>query len=593
MPRHPTRSVAGLLVRAVTSRASRSLVAAAILATTAATAQPPSSELRTLEALEQGLQERLYKVPIEVDLAALQQRAQQFSAASSIELTSPPSVVAEPEPITLDNGRPSGLERLRIELTANGSWDDLATFIGRLTRFGPPSAIDRLEVGFGRDGLTAELELAMPQTSGELELFREPQSIEQLITLIDDWTEGKPGHRAIAALTRTVNSLEGALALTSVKLEPPRLVLEGLAPDTEEVELITATLSASSELERIDQSSVGRCQKFSAHLELAETDGEVTTSWETAQLFDAGARRLCEPVERTVLPALRASGGTDDPDNLFDLDYQDLHLAGLFQVVGDLFGINFVVADGVEGEIDLTFERASLDQLTPQLETLPVIVDYDLVSLVLPEGREPAPLSSLSLPRESSTPLTVSVDDIEAAEFFCTLGTIFDGTVRLPAGFDSRVSVFALQAPLSDLLAGALRALGLEATLEGAVLSVRHSGTDSAVSADTVDACELRSALGGPLRQYFETTALAQVRVRDPAARRLQPRYRRSSCRLRLRARPSSLPADCGRPARRRPRLRDRLRLRAACVERQRINDFEPQRPLRSVEPTFWEHGLG
>ncbi len=394
---------------------------------------------------------------------------------------------------------PLVLEVHHVELSGRESFESVKRFLS-IIPIGQASRIQSVRVQ-AREGdtvfFTARLELPiLPFASSggsastvEQEIDRLSAHLSRLQSAIEAIERFSSRPNPMGLLSRLEETLDGhPIALTDVTLGEESSIEGLLVGSAARSALVVGLPSAGFDAKEPVFTPQGGCQKFSIR---ARTNQDAwNDSSPLGRNFESGAAAFCEGLMTPGPPrSIIARGAPQDADRAV-LQLRDVEFADLFFVLHDLFLWNFIVDENVNGRVSLeVYESASIDGLLEAIRSAVVISGEGSLRRVSKAGFEPGvPGSPAGGPTQ---PVMMTLAKANVSDVLCTIGQISERELRIPRDLKARVSFFAEEIPLDQILDGVIASAGLSPTIDGARLLLNRSGEKPEASTNLV-ACEER-----------------------------------------------------------------------------------------------------
>ncbi len=473
------------------------------------------AERNELELQLEGLRRN---IPLPADMDAIRERLTKL--ASRAELDHAFGNGSAPERLLFPDGRPSPIEMVRVVVEGKDRFGDLTFFLSTVQYGGGIVQLDSMKI-VADSGATVRYtaRLALPQYAGEpVEPARyggsEPNaamraSVESLRQqrdlLLEVVGQKRPENVCEALEVLTKRAEASAIALREVRVDG-ELVLEGVTVGGS----ARATLSKALEAARLEVvkttiSDTGLCRSFviSARVgDPSEGSDEIVVD---NGLFDATLPAGCAGAQSGATKQVSAKG--KDPKGL-TINLRNADVAGAFRVLSDATGENFVLDFDVDGRVQLVVENATVDETIKALGALNIDIGPPPLRRVSNRGAVIAESSE----DFSGEPVTMSLQRADLPSVLCVFSNVSGLTLRMPAGLERDVSIFASDLPWDRMLEGVLAAQRLQYVIEGGSVLV---GADARTikSSSLVDACAGSST--SPLPSRLALLTLDQLDSAD------------------------------------------------------------------------------
>lgn len=219
-------------------------------------------------------------------------------------------------------------------------------------------------------------------------------------------------------------------------------------------------------------SRTGPCQMFSirARLEPGETTYESLIGDGS---FDHDPGAMCDAARRGEAKRHLIRGSAPPSETRLAMHLQNLDLSDVFNALHSYLGEDFVVDGDLDGRVTLEIlEGITLDDLWAELPAIGVTIGQGPLRHVTRTGPTPTPDASRS--GGATDPVSFLIKHATVSDVLCLIGRISDREIEVPLDFRARVSVFADDVPLDELLAGVIASARLESSTAGGRLTLRR-----------------------------------------------------------------------------------------------------------------------
>ena len=437
--------------------------------------------------------------------------------------------VAEAERLRLEDGRPTPMKLIRLEISGRDPYEKVDNFLVRTAQ--RPRLMDletlRLKAAAGgtvsfaaRFALLCYSDEENPAPVGSTPetlsgdhlawLSGTYQKVEELTARADTSRLAL----ALGAFGREIGN--SAVSLTEVR-SAQEIVLEGVvAGASSRNGLEPALRRAGFQVGRVETSPAQGCQKFSvtAWLDAREPIGEREAVLDNG-LFDDQTAAFCAPHPSLGKVVARGTPGAPEGGAL-TLHMRDVELVHLFFALHDLTLQEFVVDPDVGGRVSVEVEGATIEETLAAMSSVGVVVGPGPFRRVSRAASRPTAVSSHAA--YTGEKITVSLQDSDLPTFLCMFEQISQRKISAPRELEGRVSVFVEDLPWDQVLDGVLASAGLVVTPDGDRLRV---GPASAAKVrgrpEAVDVCQIQSSGSGAPSRPAAHRSLPEMGLADLA----------------------------------------------------------------------------
>jgi hypothetical protein len=496
---HPFRRIAGVLIIAASLAQSSSVAGATI--------DEIAQETAALELKLDALWRRVPACDPAEEKRQLAIWAQQAGELEAFDV----KPVAGDERLRLEDGRPTPVKLIRLEISGRDPYEKVDDFLTRIAQRSRLMDLETLRLKAEAGGTVSfAARFALPCYSDEENPAPVGSTPEKLFGDHLAWLSGT--YQKVEELTARADTSRLALALgafgreignSAVSLTEVRsaqeIVLEGVVSGASSRSGLEPALKrAGFQVGNVQTSPAQECQKFSvtARLDAREPDGERETVLGNG-LFDDQTAVFC--ASRPSLGKVLARGAAPEGGAL-TLHMRDVELVHLFFALHDLTLQEFVVDPDVQGRVSVEVDGATIEETLAAMSSVGVVVGPGPFRRVSRAASRPAAAPSHA--PYTGEKITVSLQDSDLATFLCMFEQISQRKISAPRELEGRVSVFVEDLPWDHVLDGVLASAGLVITPDGDRLRV---GPASAAKvrgwSEAVDACEIQtSGSGAPSR---------------------------------------------------------------------------------------------
>lgn len=407
------------------------------------------------------------------------------------------------EVVPLDDGRPSTLRALRLEVAGRGTPFDLETF---LTRVGILDYwlrdLESLEAeGEGGEELAfrarfvflVEARPEEPAPARPLDLQQVRAKVAELgarVRLVEAWsarTDDGRLHEAAALLDAFSEPLPARF--TSLRVDE-RIALEGVTVGAAaRAGLLAGLEQAGFAVTRLETPAGGACRPFA----LAAVRGARERAMETVA-GPAGERAaaLCADTGAPVPSRIEARGVEGGE---LALRLRDVDIPHVFFVLHELTGAGFVVDGDVGGRVDVEIASATLEEILAALSASGLVIGEPPLRRVSRATVEP-------LAGEfTGEPVSLSFQDADLVDLLCVFEEITSLEIRVPPGLDARATIHVSDLPWDHAIEALIASARLGSAVDGTQVFV---GPPAEVASGRrtlwSDACRVRApAKGSPV----------------------------------------------------------------------------------------------
>jgi hypothetical protein len=428
-------------------------------------------------AIEENVQQLRRRLPPEAEARnarTLLKRAAE-TAVAGFEVTLAPAG----EVVSLDDGRPSTLRALRLEVTGRGALYDLAIFF---TRVGVLDYWLRDLESFEAEGDGGE-QLAFrarfvylveaapepdpePPRSGTAEvlLALERRALEHersRLRLLEAWSARTDDGRIAVAKT-LLEAYDGASAARFTRIAVgEEIALEGVTVGAAaRAGLLERLAGAGFAATRFETPPAGACRPFA----LAATLGAGGPAPAAVDGPGPGrAAALCAAAEAPPRGRIEAHGAAN---GTLSLRLRGVDVAQVSFVLHDLTGEGFIVDGDVAGRVDVEVAAATLEETLAALGGTGLAVGPPPLRRI---SRAPAaPLAD----EFTGEPVSLSFQGAALADVLCLFEEITGLGFRVPAGLDARATIHVRELPWDHALEALIASAGLARQLDGTTVYV-------------------------------------------------------------------------------------------------------------------------
>lgn len=425
-------------------------------------------------AIEESLQQLRRRLPPEAEArnarTLLKRAAETTVAGYEVELAPAGEVVS------LDDGRPSTLRALRLEVTGRGAPYDLGIFF---TRVGILDYwlrdLESLEAeGDGGDELAFRARFAFLVEAGPGEtasagasatmldgLRAEVEGLRALERRLEEWGARTDDGR-IALAKSLFEALDGASATRFTRIGVgEEIVLEGVTVGAAaRAGLLERLAGAGFPVTRLETPPSGACRPFA----LAVTQGAPGRPPEAVAGAGPGrAAALCAAPEAPQRGRIEARGAAN---GALSLRLRGVDVAQVAYVLHDLTGEGFLVDGDVGGRVDVDVAAATLEETLAALGATGLAVGPPPLRRI---SRAPAaPLAG----EFTGEPVSLSFQGAALADVLCLFEEITGLGFRVPPGLDARVTIHVRELPWDHALEALIASAGLARVLDGTTVYV-------------------------------------------------------------------------------------------------------------------------
>lgn len=431
--------------------------------------------------------------------------------------------VAGAERLRLEDGRPTPMKLLRMEISGRDPYERVDVFLSRIAQRPRLMDLETLRLKAEAGGTVSfAARFALPCYSDEENPTPVGSTPEMLLADHLSWLLGT--HQKVEELTALSNPSQLAIALgvfgreignSAVTLTEVRsaqeIVLEGVVSGaSSRTALEPALKRAGFQVGNVQTSPAAECQKFSitARLDPGEPAQERAVVLRNG-LFDDDTAAFC--ASRPSLGKVVARGATPEGRAL-TLRMRDVELVHLFFALHDLTREEFVVDPDVQGRVSVEVEGATIEETLAAMSAVGVAVGPGPLRRVSRAASRPAaPPARAPYTGER---ISVSLQDSGLAALLCFLEQVSQRKISAPGELAVRLSIFVEDLPWDQILDGALASAGLVSKPDGDRLWV---GPASAAKvrgrSKAVDVCEIPDS--GPPSLLAPQRSLSEMRLAD------------------------------------------------------------------------------
>lgn len=403
--------------------------------------------------------------------------------------------------LPLEDGTPSPLVMHEAELSGRDSFQDLYLFLSMLEHRPRFARLETLRINAAESAtvrfsarivlpvVTDDPQPEPPVRDGMLASTRHRVARKRaIVSALSKYLD--PARRenvpdVLAALEAEIGTRP--IALTGTEYDGSSLTLRGVVVGAAARDSIRSALEKAG-LRSIRQnfSREGICQGFT--IAATPQAGDVPPQAVIGNgLFDAGARSICKPALAPSTGQIVAGSSSPDSPPPF-LQLRDVDLADVFAALGDLLPEAFVVNQDVTGRVlrvDV-FDNASLtDVLNATATATGVRIG---AGPIRPVARAPHD-SSWNTTENPGAPVSFTIKDAAITDVLCLFGQITESEILGPPDQSGRLSIFAVEAPVNQLLAAVIDTTSLASAREGPRLILRKRGDSRDIAG--VNVCEI------------------------------------------------------------------------------------------------------
>jgi hypothetical protein len=433
--------------------------------------------------------------------------------------------VAEAERLRLEDGRPTPMKLLRMEISGREPYERVDVFLSRIAQRPRLMDLETLRLRAEAGGTVSfAARFALPCYSDEENPAPVGSTPEMLLADHLSWLLGT--YQKVEELTARADTSRLALALgafgreignSAVTLTEVRsaqeIVLEGVVSGaSSRTGLEPALKRAGFQVGNVQTSPAEECQKFSitARLDPGEPDQERAVVLRNG-LFDNDTAAFC--ASRPSLGKVVAHGAQATPEGrALTLRMRDVELVHLFLALHDLTREEFVVDPDVQGRVSVEVEGATIEETLAAMSSVGVAVGPGPLRRVSRAASRPAAAPSHA--PYTGEKITVSLQDSDLATFLCMFEQISQRKISAPRELAGRLSIFVEYLPWDQIFDGALTSAGLVSKPDGDRL---WGGTASAAKvrgrSKAVDVCQIPDS--GPPSRLAPQRSLPEMRLAD------------------------------------------------------------------------------
>lgn len=358
------------------------------------------------------------------------------AAGIAVELKADPKA----ERVRHEDGFPSPITVHRMDVSGRAALEDIALFIEFLgKRDWRAGDLERMHLERAGDAFRFTARLALPTYDPVDPL---PGLVRQRTNLSLAMARAKP-QRLIAA-TQALADIPGDEGVYVVNAEiTDRLSMEGVV------------LGARARAELVDE--------FKG-IAVAAGDGPCRAFAWPAREIKPGLAALC-----AVPPGKHLGAVTVRGKGPLIIRLRDVDVGGLFFVLHDLTGENFVVDTNVKGQLTVDVENATVDETLRAMRGVGLAVGAGPLRRVsLVDGRRgPAPPDDYT-----GEAISFQFQDARIRDVLCVFSQISGLEIAAPAGLRDRTTLYAAELPWDRVLTQLVYSAGLRYSIEGTRINI-------------------------------------------------------------------------------------------------------------------------
>lgn len=282
--------------------------------------------------------------------------------------------------------------------------------------------------------------------------------------------------RLVLPTFNPVNPLPGLarqrtnLSMAVGHVKPKRLIaaVDALAdiPDDESVYVATAEITDRLSMEGVVLGARARAKLADSFkgIAIASGDGPCRAFTVPAKEFKPELAALCAGPSQKKLGNVAVRGKGPLTIRLRDMD-----VGGVFFVLHDLTGENFIVDTDVKGQLSVDVENATIEETLQAMRGVGFTVgEGPLRRVSLVDGkRGPAPADDYT-----GEAVSFQFQDASIRDVFCVFSHISGLEIAAPSGLRDRTTLYAAELPWDRVLTQLVYSAGLRYSIEGARINI-------------------------------------------------------------------------------------------------------------------------
>jgi len=406
--------------------------------------------------------------------------------------------VSEAVRLSLGNGSPSDLEVRRLELSGRDAYQSIDHFLQITGQIARATSLEFFKINPASEGrIRYSIRIAFavyaprprPDESAGDVITAAREELARMkgeLSLLRKYVETGPGDEVRNSLAILQRELEKhPLTLHEAAFDDGGVTLRGMLIGSATREALDAALrSAGLEVIGSDALPLGRCRAFEivARPLAGERAPEVVLG---NGIFEMRNEAICadrpEPLQ-IVLPG-------SAPGELPLLRLRAADLDGVFHALNELIGGGFVVDSALDMRVSVDIPgTANVEDIFESIASLGLAIGPGPIRTVT--AASAGSVSAEMRPNVPGELVSFSFKDIAVSDVLCLIGSVAEREVLAPPDLEGRVSIYATDVSLGDLVEAILAANGLVSknTAEGMVFT-RTAGAE----AEGADPCEALS----------------------------------------------------------------------------------------------------